>query len=39
MADSTSLTLYNPRSADPEVIALAGFLAGYAGRTRAAYTL
>lgn len=30
MADSTSLVLYDPRTADPEVIALAGFLAGYA---------
>lgn len=26
-------------TADPEVIALAAFLAGYAGRTREAYTL
>ncbi|MGI8683587.1 MAG: site-specific integrase [Acidimicrobiales bacterium] len=39
MADSTSLILYDPRTADPEVIALAGFLAGYGGRTREAYTL
>ncbi len=28
MADSTSLVLHDPRTADPEVIALAGFLAG-----------
>jgi len=34
MADSTSLILYDPRTADPEVIDLAGFLAGYAGRPR-----
>ena len=34
MADSTSLILYNPRTADPEVVDLAGFLAGYAGRPR-----
>ena len=39
MADSTSLVLYDPRTADPEVIALAGFLAGYGGRTREAYAL
>ncbi len=39
MADATSLVLYDPRTADPEVIALAGFLAGYAGRTREAYAL
>ncbi len=28
MADDTSLVLYDPRTADPEVMALAGFLAG-----------
>ena len=39
MADSTSLVLYDPRTAEPEVIALAGFLAGYTGRTREAYAL
>ena len=39
MADSTSLVLYDPRTADPEAIALAGFLAGYGGRTREAYAL
>src|SRR5688572_370803 len=39
MADSTSLVLYDPRTADPEVIALSGFLAGYGGRTREAYAL
>ncbi|MGI8808191.1 MAG: hypothetical protein ACR2KK_10180 [Acidimicrobiales bacterium] len=37
MANWTSLVLYDPRAADPEVIALAGFLAGYGGRTREAY--
>ena len=31
---ATPLVLYDPRAADPEAIALAGFLAGYAGRTR-----
>ncbi len=39
MADDTSLVLYDPRTADPEVMALAGFLAGYTGRTREAYAL
>ncbi|HET7487760.1 MAG TPA: site-specific integrase, partial [Acidimicrobiales bacterium] len=39
MTDSTSLVLYDPHTADPEVIALAGFLAGYSGRTREAYGL
>ncbi|MDP9388327.1 MAG: site-specific integrase, partial [Actinomycetota bacterium] len=39
MADTTSLDLYDPRTADREVIALACFLAGYAGRTREAYAL
>ncbi len=29
MGDSTSLVVYDPRTADPEVVALAGFLAGY----------
>ncbi len=33
MADTASLVLYDPRTADPEVIALAG----YARRTREAY--
>ena len=39
MPDSTSVVLYDPRTANPEVIALAGFLAGYGGRTREAYEL
>ena len=39
MAESTSVVIYDPRNADPEVVALAGFLAGYTGRTREAYTL
>ncbi len=39
MADTTSLVLYDSRIADREVVALAGFLAGYAGRTRGAYAL
>ncbi|MBW3613926.1 MAG: tyrosine-type recombinase/integrase [Actinobacteria bacterium] len=39
MAVSSSLVLYDRRSAEPEVVALAGFLAGHGGRTREAYTL
>lgn len=39
MAASTSIVVYDPRHADPKVVALAGFLAGYSGRTREAYTL
>ena len=39
MAASTSIVVYDPRDADPKVVALAGFLAGYSGRTREAYTL
>jgi site-specific recombinase XerD len=39
MAESTSVVIYDPPSADPEVVALAGFLAGYGGRTREAYSL
>jgi integrase/recombinase XerD len=39
MGDSTSLVVYDPRTADPEVVALAGFLAGYRGRTREVYAL
>ena len=35
----TSVVLYDPHTADREVIAAAGFLAGYSGRTREAYTL
>ena len=31
--------LYDPRDASAEVKAAAGFLAGYSGRTREAYTL
>lgn len=34
-ADSTSLVLNDPYSADPKVVALAGFQAGYVARTRA----
>ena len=37
MVDPTSLGRYDPRTATPEAIALAGFLVGYAGRTREAY--
>ena len=39
MGESTSVVLYDPRTADREVIAIAGFLAGYSARTREAYTL
>ncbi|MDP9402851.1 MAG: hypothetical protein M3P85_05840 [Actinomycetota bacterium] len=39
MGDSTSLVVYDPCTADPEVVALAGFLAGYTGRTREAYAV
>jgi site-specific recombinase XerD len=39
VAVTTSLTLYDPRFAAPEEVALAGFLAGYSGRTREAYAL
>ncbi len=35
----TSVDLCDPHTADREVIAAAGFLAGYSGRTREAYTL
>ncbi len=36
MADSTSLVIYDPRTADPDVMAGAAFLAGHTGRTREA---
>ncbi len=39
MAEPMSVVLYDPRTTDREVIAAAGFLAGYSGRTREAYTL
>ena len=39
MPTTTSLVLYDPRNADPEAVALAGFLAGYSGRIREAYTM
>src|SRR5262249_35221892 len=39
MAESTSVVVYDPRNAYPEGVALAGFLAGYTGRTREAYPL
>lgn len=39
MAESSSVVLYDPRTAGREVIAIAGFLAGYSARTREAYTL
>lgn len=39
MAASTSVVLYDPQETSPEVRTLAGFLAGYSGRTREAYTL
>jgi len=39
MAASNSVVLYDPQDTSPEVRTLAGFLAGYSGRTREAYTL
>ena len=39
MAERTSIVLYDPLTTDREVITAAGFLAGYSGRTREAYTL
>ncbi|MBA2279651.1 MAG: site-specific integrase [Acidimicrobiia bacterium] len=39
MAASTSVVLYDPQDTSPEVQTLVGFLAGYSGRTREAYTL
>lgn len=38
-ATTTSVVLYDPQDTSPEVRILAGFLAGYSGRTREAYTL
>ncbi len=39
MAATHSVVLYDPRETSAEVKAAAGFLAGYSGRTRDAYTL
>jgi integrase/recombinase XerD len=39
MPTHTSVVLYDPTDTSPEVTAIAGFLAGYSGRTREAYTL
>ena len=39
MATNHSLVLYDPTDASEEVKAAAGFLAGFSGRTREAYTL
>jgi len=39
MAADTSVVLYDPRDTSPEVRTIAGFLAGYSGRTREAYSL
>src|SRR5690349_5116144 len=39
MAVSQSLVLYDPCAANPKVIVMGGFLAGYSARTREAYTL
>ena len=38
-APSTALATIQPAFTDPERLALAGFLAGYRGLTREAYTL
>ena len=35
----TTIVLFDPLFADPERLALAGFLAGYSGQTRDAYGL
>ncbi len=39
MAGTHSVVLYHPKDTLAEVKAAAGFLAGYSGRTREAYTL
>ena len=39
MASNHSLVLYDPQETSEEVKAAAGFLAGFSGRTREAYTL
>jgi hypothetical protein len=39
MAANTSVVLYDPKETSTEVKTVAGFLAGYSGRTREAYTL
>jgi integrase/recombinase XerD len=39
MAITTEVVLYDPTDTSPEVRTLAGFLAGFSGRTREAYTL
>ena len=39
MAVATSVVLHDPQETSPEVRTVAGFLAGYSGRTREAYTL
>lgn len=39
MAATTSVVLYDPQATSPEVRTVAGFLAGYSGRTREAYML
>jgi hypothetical protein len=36
---STAVVVYDPGLVDPEHVALAGFLGGYRGLTRDAYTL
>ncbi len=39
MTVTHSVVLYDPKKTSAEVKAAAGFLAGYSGRTREAYTL
>lgn len=39
MASNHPLVLYDPQETSEEVKAAAGFLAGFSGRTREAYTL
>ena len=39
MVAAVSLVLYDPQATSPEVRTIAGFLGGYSGRNREAYTL
>ena len=39
MATNNAVVLYEQTETSPEVVTIAGFLAGYSGRTREAYTL
>jgi len=39
VAEHSSIVVYDASRTDSEVVALAGYLAGYSGRTREAYAL